>query len=118
MLNRARELGAEVRMKREMSGRPTQSPHHRGTPGQINRQALQLIGAPRSRGAAPPLEENLQRVEVNRLDASRQTPPEPGGGRTRSSSKCSSVARPEAPLSVHGDLRTRGSVTLAQRGGT
>ncbi|MGH7334877.1 MAG: TolC family protein [Candidatus Rokuibacteriota bacterium] len=38
----------------------------------INREALRLVGDRVREGAAPPLEENLLRVEVNRLDASRQ----------------------------------------------
>jgi cobalt-zinc-cadmium efflux system outer membrane protein len=38
---------------------------------EINRQALGLIRQRVGRGAAPPLEEKLQLVEVNRLDASR-----------------------------------------------
>jgi cobalt-zinc-cadmium efflux system outer membrane protein len=38
----------------------------------VNRDALDLLRARVERGAAPPLEESLLRVEVNRLEASRQ----------------------------------------------
>src|SRR5712692_2051205 len=38
----------------------------------VNREALRLIGERARRGAAPPLEENLLLVEVNRLEASRR----------------------------------------------
>jgi cobalt-zinc-cadmium efflux system outer membrane protein len=62
----------------------------------------------------PALEENLQRVEVNRLDASRQT--------LQSRVEVATLQlqvlvgrSPEAPLSVQGDLRTR-LVTLAREG--
>ena len=39
---------------------------------QANREALSLVGERARRGAAPPLEENLLLVEVNRLEASRR----------------------------------------------
>jgi len=38
----------------------------------VNREALRLIGERARRGAAPPLDENLLLVEVNRLDAKRR----------------------------------------------
>ncbi|HKZ08286.1 MAG TPA: TolC family protein [Methylomirabilota bacterium] len=38
----------------------------------VNRHALQLLGARVQRGAAPPLEERLLTVEVNRLESTRQ----------------------------------------------
>jgi cobalt-zinc-cadmium efflux system outer membrane protein len=39
----------------------------------VNREALALVAQRVRRGAMPPLEENLARVEANRLDASRET---------------------------------------------
>jgi len=38
----------------------------------VNREALRLIGERARRGAAPPLDENLLLVEVNRLEANRR----------------------------------------------
>jgi outer membrane protein, heavy metal efflux system len=80
----------------------------------INHQALQLIGGRVQRGAVPALEESLQRVEVNRLDASRQI--------LQSRVEVATLQlqvligrSPEASLSVQGDLRTR-PVTLAREG--
>src|SRR3989449_9121251 len=72
---------------------------------QVNRDALGLLQTRVSRGAAPPLEENLLRVEVNRLEASRR----------RLASQVEVLALevktlvglgPEAPLALRGDLRS------------
>src|SRR2546428_8359704 len=43
----------------------------------VNRNALEVVGARVRQGAAPSLDEGLQLVEVNRLDASRQLAPNP-----------------------------------------
>jgi cobalt-zinc-cadmium efflux system outer membrane protein len=70
---------------------------------QVNRDALGLLRTRVNRGAAPPLEENLLRVEVNRLEASRH----------RLASQVEILALPlktlvglgpEAPLVLQGDL--------------
>src|SRR4029450_820882 len=70
---------------------------------QVNRDALGLLRTRVSQGAAPPLEENLLRVEVNRLEASRRL----------LASQVEVLALqlkallglgPEAPLALHGDL--------------
>ena len=70
----------------------------------MNREALDLLHTRVSQGVAPPLEANLLRVEVNRLEASRH----------RLASQVEVLALqmkaltgmlPEAPLSLHGDLR-------------
>ena len=70
---------------------------------QVNRDALGLLRTRASQGAAPPLEENLLRVEVNRLEASRH----------RLASQVEVLALqlktlvglgPEAPLALQGDL--------------
>ena len=114
VLNRARELGAEVRMK---AGEVLAAQRNLRITEElldINRQALQLIGGRVQRGAVPALEESLQRVEVNRLDASRQM--------LQSRVEVATLQlqvligrSPEAPLSVQGDLRTR-LVTFAREG--
>jgi outer membrane protein, heavy metal efflux system len=70
--NRARELGAEVRMK---AGEVLAAQRNLRITEEllgVNREALALVAARVRRGAIPPLEENLERVEVNRLDASRE----------------------------------------------
>jgi cobalt-zinc-cadmium efflux system outer membrane protein len=114
VLNRARELGAEVRIK---AGEVLAAQRNLRITEElldINRQALQLIGGRVQRGAVPALEESLQRVEVNRLDASRQM--------LQSRVEVATLQlqvligrSPEAPLSVQGDLRTR-LVTFAREG--
>jgi outer membrane protein, heavy metal efflux system len=114
VLNRARELGAEVRMK---AGEVLAAQRNLRITEElldINHQALQLIGGRVQRGAVPALEESLQRVEVNRLDASRQI--------LQSRVEVATLQlqvligrSPEAPLSVQGDLRTR-LVTFAREG--
>ena len=114
VLNRARELGAEVHMK---AGEVLAAQRNLRITEElldINRQALQLIGGRVQRGAVPALEESLQRVEVNRLDASRQM--------LQSRVEVATLQlqvligrSPEAPLSVQGDLRTR-LVTFAREG--
>jgi outer membrane protein, heavy metal efflux system len=114
VLNRARELEAEVRMK---AGEVLAAQRNLRITEElldINHQALQLIGGRVQRGAVPALEESLQRVEVNRLDASRQI--------LQSRVEVATLQlqvligrSPEAPLSVQGDLRTR-LVTFAREG--
>ena len=41
----------------------------------VNRSALEVVGTRVRQGASPSLDEGLQLVEVNRLDASRQLAP-------------------------------------------
>ena len=70
--NRARELGAEVRLK---AGEVLAAQRNLRITEElltVNRQALELSAARVRRGAIPPLEEHLERVEVNRLEASRE----------------------------------------------
>jgi outer membrane protein, heavy metal efflux system len=114
VLNRAREIEAEVRMK---AGEVLAAQRNLRITEElldINRQALQLIGDRVRRGAGPALEENLQRVEVNRLDASRQTLQSRAEVATLQLQVL--VGRPpEAPLVLQGDLRTP-PVTLAREG--
>jgi outer membrane protein, heavy metal efflux system len=114
VLNRARELGAEVRMK---AGEVLAAQRNLRITDEllgINRQALQLIGDRVRRGAAPALEESLQRVEVNRLEASRQLLQSRAEVATLQLQVLVGLP-PETPLSVQGDLRTL-PMTLAREG--
>jgi len=70
---------------------------------QVNRQALGLIHARVGRGAAPPLEENLLLVEVNRLDASRRLLASRVEVLTLRLKALTGLG-PEVPLSLRGDL--------------
>jgi outer membrane protein, heavy metal efflux system len=107
--NRARELGAEVRMK---AGELLAAQRNLRITEEllaVNREALQLVAARVRRGAIPPLEENLERVEVNRLDASRQTLESQVEVLTLQLKVLAGFA-PEAPLSLRAEL-TAPSVT-------
>ena len=68
-----------------------------------NQQALGLIRERVRRGAIPPLEENLMRVEVNRLDATRRIL-ESRVEVFRLQLKTLAGLEPEAALSISGDL--------------
>ncbi len=101
---RARRLRAEVRMKAGELLAAQRNLQFTEELLQVNREALGLVQTRVSRGAAPPLEENLLRVEVNRLEASRR--------RLESQVevfalqvKALSGMPPEAPLALRGDLR-------------
>jgi outer membrane protein, heavy metal efflux system len=101
--NRARELGAEVRMK---AGEVLAAQRNLRITEEllaVNRQALALVAARVRRGAIPPLEENLERVEVNRLDASREILASQVEILTLQLKVLVGLA-PEAPLSLRGDL--------------
>lgn len=100
---RARRLRAEVRMRAGELLAAQRNLRFTEELLQVNRHALGLLRSRVSQGAAPPLEENLLRVEVNRLDASRH----------RLASQVEVLAlqvkaltgmTPEAPLSLRGDL--------------
>src|SRR5437867_10173443 len=69
----------------------------------VNRNALEVVGTRVSQGAAPSLDEGLQLVEVNRLDASRQL----AQSRVEIASlqlKALAGMAADAPLVVKGDL--------------
>jgi cobalt-zinc-cadmium efflux system outer membrane protein len=69
---RERMLRAEVRLK---AGELLAARRNLGITEELlaaNRQALSLVGERVRRGGAPALDENLMRVEVNRLDATRE----------------------------------------------
>ena len=72
VLDRARRLRAEVQMKAGALLAARRNLQFTEELLQVNRHALDLLQARVGRGAAPPLEENLLRVEVNRLEISRQ----------------------------------------------
>ena len=72
VLDRARRLRAEVRMKAGDVLAAQRNLQFTEELLRVNRDALNLLHARVARGAAPPLEERLLHVEVNRLEASRQ----------------------------------------------
>jgi len=69
---RARRLRADVRMKAGELLAAQRNLRFTEELLQVNRDALGLLQTRVRQGAAPPLEENLLRVEVNRLEASRR----------------------------------------------
>ena len=69
---RARRLRAEVRMKAWELLAAQRNLRFTEELLQVNRDALSLLRTRVTQGAAPPLEENLLRVEMNRLEASRR----------------------------------------------
>jgi cobalt-zinc-cadmium efflux system outer membrane protein len=101
--NRARELSAEVRMK---AGEVLAARRNLRITEEllaINREALGLATQRVRRGAIPALDENLERVEVNRLEASRETLASRVEVLTLGLKMLVGLA-PEAPLSLKGDL--------------
>src|SRR5207245_4097451 len=69
----------------------------------VNRNALEVVGARVRQGAAPSLDEGLQLVEVNRLDASRQLAQSRGEIAALQLKLLAGMA-PDAPLALKGDL--------------
>jgi cobalt-zinc-cadmium efflux system outer membrane protein len=70
---------------------------------QVNRSALELVGARVREGAAPAIDGNLQVVEVNRLDAARQLMASRVEVATLRLKVLTAMAA-DAPLSLRGDL--------------
>src|SRR5712692_2778453 len=107
VLDRERRLAADVRMK---AGEALAARRNLGVTDDLlraNRDALRLIQDRVREGATPALEENLMRVEVNRLEASRQTL----ASRLEISTlqlKALVGAAPDTPLSVRGELTQAG----------
>jgi cobalt-zinc-cadmium efflux system outer membrane protein len=102
--DRARRLRADVRLKAGELLAAQRNLRVTEELWQVNRDALELLQARVRQGAAPPLEANLLRVEVHRLDASRLL----------LASQVEVLAlqvktlvglEPEAPLRLRGDLR-------------
>ena len=101
--NRARELGADVRLK---AGEVLAAKRNLRITEEllaINREALALVAQRVRRGAIPPLEENLARVEVSRLDASREILASQVEVLTLQLKVLVGFA-PEAPLALQGEL--------------
>jgi outer membrane protein, heavy metal efflux system len=71
---------------------------------EVNRNALGLVRERVRRGAAPSLDENLERVEVNRLDASLQLLESRVDVPTLQLKALVGLG-PDAPLAIEGDLR-------------
>ena len=103
--DRARRLRAEVRMKAGDLLAAQRNLRFTEELLQVNHAALGLLQTRVRQGAAPPLDENLLRVEVNRLEASRRL----------LASQVEVLALqvktlvglgPEAPLALRGDLRS------------
>jgi cobalt-zinc-cadmium efflux system outer membrane protein len=102
--DRARRLRAEVRMKAGDLLAAQRNLRFTEELLQVNRDALGLLQTRVRQGAAPPLDENLLRVEVNRLEVSRRL----------LASQVEVLAlqvktlvglEAEAPLTLRGDLR-------------
>jgi len=72
VVDRERRLRADVRMKAADVFGARRDLEVTDDLLQANRQALTLVGERARRGATPPLDENLLRVEVNRLEANRR----------------------------------------------
>ncbi len=100
---RERRLAADVRLKAGelLAGRRNVEVTEELL--RINRDALRLVGDRVREGAAPPLEENLLLVEVNRLDASRQML-ESRVTVTALQLKALAGMEPDAPLALRGEL--------------
>jgi cobalt-zinc-cadmium efflux system outer membrane protein len=105
LAERERVLRAEVRLK---AGEVLSARRNLEITAELleaNHKALSLLHSRVRRGALPPLEENLLRVEVNRLEAGRQlleSRLEVLGVEL----KALSGLEPEAPLALRGELRT------------
>jgi cobalt-zinc-cadmium efflux system outer membrane protein len=82
---------------------------------QVNRDALGLLQSRVRQGAAPPLDANLLRVEVNRLDASRRLLASQVEVLTLQAKTLVGLG-PEAPLALRGDLRPAPVSMDAQEG--
>jgi len=101
--DRERRLRADVRMKAGEVLATQRSLRVIDDLLQVNRDGLALVENRVRAGAAPALEESLQVVEVNRLDASRQLAQSRVEIATLQLKALAGMA-PEAPLVVKGDL--------------
>jgi outer membrane protein, heavy metal efflux system len=100
---RERQLRADVRMK---AGELLAAQRNLAVTDdllEVNRRALDLVGTRVRQGAAPSLDESLQLVEVNRLDAGRQLAQSRAEITTLQLKALAGMA-PDAPLAVKGDL--------------
>jgi cobalt-zinc-cadmium efflux system outer membrane protein len=100
---RERQLRADVRMK---AGELLAAQRNLAVTDdllEVNRRALDLVGTRVRQGAAPSLDESLQLVEVNRLDAGRQLAQSRVEITTLQLKALAGMA-PDAPLAVKDDL--------------
>ena len=102
--DQARRLRAEVRRKAGELLAVQRNLRFTEALLQANREALALLHARVKRGAAPPLEEKMLRVEVNRLEASRQLLQSQAEIRALEVKTLVGL-EPEAALALRGDLR-------------
>jgi outer membrane protein, heavy metal efflux system len=100
---RERQLRADVRMK---AGELLAAQRNLAVTDdllEVNRRALDLVGTRVRQGAAPSLDESLQLVEVNRLDAGRQLAQSRVEIATLQLKALAGMA-PDVPLAVKGEL--------------
>jgi cobalt-zinc-cadmium efflux system outer membrane protein len=105
LADRERRLRAEVRMK---AGELLAARRNLEIADELldaNRRAFKIVSNRVREGATPAIDENLQLVEVNRLDASRQVLASRVEVATLQLKLLAGMAA-DAPLSVHGDLTT------------
>ena len=102
--DRARRLRTDVRMKAGELLAAQRNLRFTEELLQVNRDALGLLQTRVRQGAAPPLDESLLRVEVNRLEASRRLLASQVEVRALELKTLVGLG-PEAPLSLRGDLR-------------
>jgi len=103
--DRARRLRAEVRMKAGELLAAQRNLRFTEELLQVNRDALGLLQTRVRQGAAPPLDENMLRVEVNRLEVSRRLLASQVEVRALEVKTLVGLG-PEAPLALRGDLRS------------
>jgi outer membrane protein, heavy metal efflux system len=101
--DRERSLRADMRMKAGEVLAAQRNLHVTQDLLDVNRNALGLVRERVRRGAAPSLDENLERVEVNRLDASRQLLESRVDVPTLQLKALVGLG-PDAPLAIQGDL--------------
>ena len=102
--DRARRLRAAVRMKAGELLAAQRNLRFAEELLQVNRDALGLLQTRVRQGAAPPLDENLLRVEVNRLEASRRLLVSQVEVRALEVKTLVGLG-PETPLALRDDLR-------------
>ncbi|MGH2667974.1 MAG: TolC family protein [bacterium] len=100
---RERRLAADVRLKAGELLAARRNVEVTDELLRINREALRLVGDRVREGAAPPLEENLLLVEVNRLEASRQMLTSRETVLTLQLQALAGM-EPDAPLTLRGEL--------------
>src|SRR5438128_327031 len=105
LADRERRLRADVRMKAGGLLAARRNLQIADELLDVNRRAFGVVGNRVREGAAPAIDENLQTVEVNRLDASRQVLASRVEITTLQLKLLAGMA-PDVPLTVRGDLTT------------